>query len=119
MLPPLWEELRREGGEAAAAAEAGSEAAGEAAGADGSDWSDGPVANLLFVGVRGQQEREGDAPSWFNPIEAVTWQAGAGLRGLETQPGSARLVQTPPPPPRQRRPCLWAAGERARRSYAG
>lgn len=31
---------------------------------------DGPrLASLLFYGVRGQQQREGDAPSYFNALE--------------------------------------------------
>eukprot|EP00887_Chlorella_sp_A99_P008046 scaffold12.g8046.t1 len=75
LLPPRWEELEGlEEGErqperrAATAAEGGTREAG-AEEEEGAEF-EAPAANLLFYGVRGQQMREGDAPSFFNPIEA-------------------------------------------------
>ncbi|KAI7838701.1 hypothetical protein COHA_007499 [Chlorella ohadii] len=46
---------------------------------------DGPrLASLLFYGVRGQQQREGDAPSYFNALEASTVvELVVGLLGAE------------------------------------
>lgn len=41
--------------------------AGEGAG--GSEFGGPRMASLLFYGVRGQQQREGDAPSYFNALE--------------------------------------------------
>lgn len=55
------------------------------------------MASLLFYGVRGRQMREGEAPSWFNPVEAsragmvrvraFVW-VGKGL-GFGGRPGQA------------------------------
>lgn len=36
---------------------------------EGEGPAEAAVASLLFYGVRGQQMREGDAPSYFNPLE--------------------------------------------------
>ena len=56
-----------------AAAQGGAYADDAPAGDSGSDGEgavgDPSAASLLFYGVRGQQMREGDAPSYFNPVE--------------------------------------------------
>lgn len=46
----------------------------EEAEAEEEEEAEGPssLASLLFYGVRGRQMREGEAPSWFNPVEAST-----------------------------------------------
>ncbi|EFN55641.1 hypothetical protein CHLNCDRAFT_133825 [Chlorella variabilis] len=49
---------------------------------EGEGPAEAAVASLLFYGVRGQQMREGDAPSYFNPLEASTVvQLVSGLLG--------------------------------------
>ncbi|KAL4423314.1 hypothetical protein ABPG77_006109 [Micractinium sp. CCAP 211/92] len=100
VLPPKWGELRGDEAEAAGeappgegAVAGGDEGTQEDAAAVGEAEEDGDLedgqeeeeedyqgeeegeatpslASLLFYGVRGRQMREGEAPSWFNPVEA-------------------------------------------------
>ncbi|PRW57862.1 helicase MOV-10 [Chlorella sorokiniana] len=60
----------------------------EAGSSSGGGFGGVRMASLLFYGVRGQQQREGDAPSYFNALEASTvvelvvglLSAGAGVQ---------------------------------------
>jgi hypothetical protein len=65
---------KRAAAAAAAAASGGAAdaAAGAAGGAAGEEFAALLPANTLVFGIRGQQAREGDAPSYFNAIEAST-----------------------------------------------
>ncbi|KAL4430622.1 hypothetical protein ABPG75_005878 [Micractinium tetrahymenae] len=112
VLPPKWGELQGGGAEAAGplqgvaggqAPEEGvtgeEEAAGDVAAGgkeeeeeeEAEEAEDGVatsslLASLLFYGVRGRQMREGEAPSWFNPVEAsVVVELVSGL--LAAAPG--------------------------------
>lgn len=101
MLPPRWRELDHsgsDGGEAAAAeASAGSadedgvqdEEEEDDDGEDEGGFYNGSTASLLFYGVRGQQTREGDAPSFFNPLEVL--QQPRCMRAWAFRPRTSRL----------------------------
>lgn len=96
-------------GEAAAAEEeAGMAAKEEGDGAEDEEeeeaedggFEEAAVAPLLFYGVRGQQMREGDAPSYFNPLEVS--DGGPAIVAVSLGVWRAWRPQLPgPAPPRQ------------------
>lgn len=76
----------------------GVEADGGAAGEEqeGSGFGEARMASLLFYGVRGQQQREGDAPSFFNALEVgVGASCCAGGLGFLLQVSGAVPADAP------------------------
>ena len=61
-------------------------------------FDESAVSSLLFYGVRGRQAREGDAPSWHNPLEAsVVAELVSGLlgaRGSGVREGDVGVMAT-------------------------
>lgn len=97
---PIWNELQKpdRSDEGQRHEEEGEQAAGkpqgEADAAVDDDTENQLPVNTLFYGVRGQQMRDGEAPSYYNPVEASTLvKLLQGLLSYKTAGGQGVSVQ--------------------------
>ncbi|KAL0043157.1 hypothetical protein WJX79_010911 [Trebouxia sp. C0005] len=96
---PIWEELQRpdrndEGQWHEEQEQTGGKSQREADAAVDDDTDNQLPVNTLFYGVRGQQMRDGEAPSYYNPVEASTLvKLLQGLLSYKTAGGQGVSVQ--------------------------